>query len=225
MHCFNTYFPVFIIEIPSQSWNSGRPARYFSQEATTLKQGPVVSSGCPGQGVPTFNRKANVPRYSKLLIGDSIIANLDNISNLSVVVHSGKDLRFFKKNIRSNASWIRQFNLTVVHVGTNNIEEFSASEIVDLFKSLVKEFNSCHHNGHIGISLILPRPRDENLRGEKVKLVNKAVQDWYSQEGSLFRKGLDYLHPNKLGNLKLTEILRCQLSDRQIHQRLGPLGQ
>ncbi len=56
MHCFNTYLPVFIIEILSLSWNSGRPTRYFSQEAT-LKQGPVVSSGCPGQGVPTLNRR------------------------------------------------------------------------------------------------------------------------------------------------------------------------
>ncbi len=92
------------------------------------------------------------------------------------------------------------------------------------------------------MALILPRPGDEHLRGEKVKLVNMAVQDWCSQEGiiclrtynhflkgakanrALFRKGLDYLHPNKLGNLKVTEFLRCQLSDRQIHQRLGPLG-
>ncbi len=170
MYCFNTYLPVFIIEIPSRSWNRGRPARYFSQEAT-LKQVLVVSSGCPGQRVPTLNRKAHVPRYSKLLIGDSIIANLDNISYLSVLVHRGKDLRFFEKYIRSNASWIRQFTLTVVHVGTKNIKKFSASEIVELLKSLVKEFNSCHPNDHIRISLILPRPRDEKLRGKKVKLV------------------------------------------------------
>ncbi len=84
------------------------------------------------------------PRYRKLLIGDSIIVNLENISNISVVVHRGKDLRFFKKYVRSNASWIRQFNLTVVHVGTNNIEKFSASESVEFFKCLVKEFSTCH---------------------------------------------------------------------------------
>ncbi len=137
-------------------------ATYFPQ---CTSQGPVVSPGCPGQGVPTLTRNAHVPRYRKLLIGDSIIAYLEDISNISVVVHIGKDLRFFKKYVRSNASWIMQFNLTVVHVGTNNIEKFSASEIVELFKSLVKEFSTCHPNGHISISLILPRTRDENLRG------------------------------------------------------------
>ena len=119
-----------------------------------------------------------------LLIGDSIVRGVERwVKVSSVRCYPGATLRDLGRRVFQNEV-ATQFDVIVIHGGTNDIERRSVAEIVQEFKDIVTGFRESSQ-GHIGFSCILPRPRDELHSRDKVFQVNNELMSWCAKNGCI----------------------------------------
>lgn len=184
-----------------------------------------------------------------LICSDSIFAGAaEFIKRAKVVVMPGARLHQIGDHVLHEEFDIQQFNLTIVHAGTNDIHRKSVEEIVDTFKRQVKRFRRLHPKGWLGYSCIIPRPCDSENINNKVAEVNRSILEWGSKHQIVVLKTYapftfggkvvlefykkDLLHPGLhsssakgvSGARRLADFINQQLSDSVLLPRIRQLS-
>ena len=160
------------------------------------------------------------------------------IRGVPVYPKPGKNLAYMI-NLVETADWLGKFDVLVCHFGTNDICVKSQADIIQSYQTLVSTFRLKFPLTTLVLSCIIPRPRDEYLRGSKVKAINNQLIEWCKEAGvlclrtfspftkagaaktELFRGGRDMLHLDSSRGLpKLSAFFSQQLSDGIIIPRM-----
>lgn len=181
--------------------------------------------------------------FSILVTGDSIIKLLRAWRNVRVLPKPGKDIQGLHSELKPLKEFLRQFDLIIVHIGTNNIERDSQFEIERQLRRLVWDLRQMLPGVRIGLSCILPRPRDEGnsyIRGKVIRVNNFMIEfaEQYSMicirtyspflHGGFSKDGLfayDGLHLRSSGLRLLRRFWKNQLGDNVLFPRLRALEQ
>lgn len=70
---------------------------------------------------------------------------------------------------------VKNHDLVIIHVGTNNVERNSVGEICRQFGRLIQAIHHFNPTAKVAVSSILPRPKDWDVYGQKVMDINKAL--------------------------------------------------
>lgn len=160
-----------------------------------------------------------------LLIGDSIIKKVTGISNTQVLGFRGMKIEeltgLFAANQIPNMA---TKSLIITHIGTNNINRDSDSDLIERMKTLIGTIKFRYPQAEIVISHVIPRPVDYAVTADKVKRFNEAIEakkaTWNIKTIQTYRamqhdrtpiwsyyQEDDRLHPNPLGDGALREYL------------------
>ena len=78
----------------------------------------------------------------------------------------------------SNGCLNLNYENVIVHVGTNDVNSYSAGEISSLYSNLITILKAnVDSSTNVFISSILPRPVDFDSTGSKVKEINVSLED------------------------------------------------
>ena len=107
------------------------------------------------------------------LISDSLCKLVNWTNQIYIQAYPGLTIAGLRWKIGLNSINLK-FKILVLHVGTNDLESHSADKIIADYENLIKVI-SAKSKGRIAVSAIIPRPKDERLRGEKRKLINREL--------------------------------------------------
>ena len=174
-----------------------------------------------------------------LILGDSILRNIDNINNTQVMTYPGSGLRKMATLLRHNkVPELIGRKMIVLHLGTNDASDPTVDEqdLLNLTWDLICQVRRVAPTAHILISQIIPRPTDFEVTNPKIVRYNKAM---YANSGGwgivtipsyqtlqfdrvpiqTFYKPKDKLHLSKPGVARLRMCLSKGIAKRRI--RLG----
>ena len=114
-------------------------------------------------------------------MGDSIIRGVNGIPDTFVDCRPGKVIKDITKIITAPDYDIKQFDVVLVHVGTNDLKQSTGPEMLEAFEQLASAFHGIHSWGWLLLSSILPRPRDEKYTRQKVHFVNNELFRKYKE--------------------------------------------
>ena len=144
-----------------------------------------VGLRCPYKHHSYFWKAVDESRF--LILGDSLVKNIRQLTFTDVQAFPGVNLERLLQKIDINRfAQVDGYEVIVVAVGTNNIDDCSVDQIIQDLTSVVQSiFN---HNGQVklGIAGVLPRPKDDPAKNDKVILVNKAISSYCT---NLYRAG------------------------------------
>ena len=109
-----------------------------------------------------------------MILSDSIAKNVSGVHGARVVAFPGITIGRLSAKVQKMPNLIEARN-TVLHVGTNDINNLSASEMISEYNNLITAVQTLSKT-KILISSILPRPVDYSLTKEKVKEVNRLLK-------------------------------------------------
>ena len=102
--------------------------------------------------------------FSIAILGDSIPKYVSSIPDTDVFALRGASLCGMSKNIldfvKEKATLFTQYNVWIVHVGTNDVEFSTPEQMLDKIKLLIQSLQSVSVEPYIFLSSILPRPKD-----------------------------------------------------------------
>lgn len=110
------------------------------------------------------------------LISDSLCKYINQTNQIHVQGFPGVNLSGLRWKIGLGKVRLNEFKIIILHVGTNDVQLKSVSEIVELYHKLiisVRNLASCR--AVIAVSAIIPRPTDECRYGLKRKIINKEL--------------------------------------------------
>ena len=110
-----------------------------------------------------------------LILVDSIGKYLTGIRDAEILSYRGETIGEFIHKIRSNIIKLNRYTHIIVHVGTNNVLNNKPGEILSLYRTLIHLIKQKYKNIIVGISSILPRPKDHSLSGTDIKNVNLGL--------------------------------------------------
>lgn len=110
-----------------------------------------------------------------LILVDSIGKYLTGIRDAEILSYRGETIGEFIHKIRSNIIKLNRYTHVIVHVGTNNVFNNKPGEILNLYRTLIHLIKQQYKNIIVGISSILPRPKDHSLSGTDIQNVNLGL--------------------------------------------------
>lgn len=180
--------------------------------------------------------------FKILIVGDSIVKYLHGWGDVTILPKPGKDIQRLSKELKTMGGYLKQFDMIVIHIGTNNIERDSQYAIEREFRFLIWDLRQMLPSVRIGLSCILPRPRDEGnsyIRGKVIRVNNFMIKfakqnamvclRTYSPflfRGYSIRKMFrDGLHLSPKGLRCLRKFWKDQLGDQILFKRLREFEQ
>jgi hypothetical protein len=88
--------------------------------------------------------------------------------------------------IRYNIIKLNRYTHVIVHVGPNNLLNNEPGGNLSLYRTLIHLIKQKYKNVIVGISSILPRPKDHYLSGTDIKNVNLGLTKTCKDEKLLF---------------------------------------
>ena len=171
---------------------------------------------------------------SRLLVGDSMVKHIKYLNDTDIVSFRGAKVEDLSKMLK-NEAWkmqLMQYSTVLLFVGTNNIEGDLSKEHMCKYKELVSSLKALNPTWSIVLSSILPRPRDDEVNGYKVILMNYLLKKHSSSWGATFipsyklfmYKGhiskeyycmqhYDRIHLNNSGVLRIRQYVQQKLSE------------
>lgn len=113
-----------------------------------------------------------------IVLGDSIVRNVDNINNTQVISYPGSGLKKMAILVQhGKVPELADKTMVVIHLGTNDAsgKGVSVHDLVRLTQNLVTEVRRLSPHAIIALSSIIPRPTDFETTNEKVKEYNNYV--------------------------------------------------
>ena len=117
---------------------------------------------------------------------DSIGKYLTGIRDAEILPYRGETIGEFIHKIRYHIIKLNRYTHVIVHVGTNNVLNNKPGEILSLYRTLIHLIKQKYKNISVGISSILPRPKDYSLSGTDIKNVNLGLAKICKDEKVLF---------------------------------------
>lgn len=169
--------------------------------------------------------------FKKLVVGDSMLRDHEVDKDTLIVVLRGKTMCDIAKYIEDNPNTVRKYDTFTAHAGTNSIRRLSVPQFKVEYKNVAQKYFQVNPKGVLGFSCILPRPRDHEYTGWKVKQVNKWLESWCKANGFMCIRGYtqflhcakpignlfcDRLHLNQDGVEVFKQFWRSELSDASI---------
>ena len=115
--------------------------------------------------------------YPSLVISDSMLTYLPEMRNTQLQAFGGlKSDRLINK-IRNKVISCNGVKNVIVHVGTNDIFDFSASRFESNIRNVISEIRKCNSECLIFLSSVLPRPTDFKSSKELVSNFNQVLQN------------------------------------------------
>lgn len=108
------------------------------------------------------------------IISDSMAKYVTGINSTKVVPFPGINVSRLTNKIRNGVVDMKS-KYVILHVGTNDVNTLTASEICSSFNDLITTIRQ-NYGCKILISSILPRPIDFEVNGMKIKEINKALE-------------------------------------------------
>ncbi len=159
------------------------------------------------------------------------------IRGVVVKCFPGAKVTRLAENIERLQTIIKQADVVIVHIGTNNIQADKASYIVERIKLLLDRIKQINHKALVGYSAMLPRPIDEFKTQRKVKGINQLLYQWCLETSKMYLKSYspvtkhgwavaqffnqkDKLHLNEVGVRKWVSYLNQQISSRTIKHKV-----
>jgi hypothetical protein len=121
-----------------------------------------------------------------LILVDSVGKYLTGIRDAEILSYRGETIGEFIHKIRYNIIKLNRYTHVIVHVGTNNVLNNKPGEILSLYRNLIHLIKQKYKNIIVGISSILPRPKDHSLSGTDIKNVNLGLAKICKDEKVLF---------------------------------------
>lgn len=113
------------------------------------------------------------PHTKVLLLGDSLVKYVSNLNNTQVLAFKGITIEQLAVRVLQNKiPHLSNKELVLTHVGTNNVEKDSLETMVSKTNFLIDMIRAKLPNVPILVSLIIPRPKDFDKLGNKVKQYN-----------------------------------------------------
>lgn len=155
-----------------------------------------------------------------LILGDSMIQNVQSINNTFVRSYRGDTLEDITNHLRHDKiPAIYDKRIVLLHVGTNDLYSLEIAEMVDDFKALLDQIKLKNSEAKLLVSAILPRPKDFWTTQEKIvdynrRLIAKQVC-WnftFVHTYSIFQRNRlpirqmyyeDNIHPSDMGALRM----------------------
>ena len=110
------------------------------------------------------------------VIGDSIIKFLKVTNQADVISFPGINIDGLYWKIRLSGKRLSQYKIIVLHVGTNDVEAHVEGEILRKYQRLLSAVRKCNGKAIIGISSILPRPKNSVELNNKVITINRELK-------------------------------------------------
>jgi hypothetical protein len=110
-----------------------------------------------------------------LILVDYIGKYLTGVRDAEILPYRGETIGEFIHKIRYNIIKLNRYTRVIVHVGTNNVLNNKPGEILSLYRTLIHLIKQKYKNIIVGISSILPRPKDYSLSGTDIKNVNLCL--------------------------------------------------
>jgi hypothetical protein len=121
-----------------------------------------------------------------LVLVDSIGKYLTGIRDAEILSHRGEIIGEFIHKIRYNIIKFNRYTHVIVLVGTNNVLNNKPGEYLSLYRTLIHLIKQKNKNIIVGISSILPRPKDHPLSGTDINNVNLGLAKICKDEKVLF---------------------------------------
>jgi hypothetical protein len=96
-----------------------------------------------------------------LILVDSIGKYSTEIRDAEILSYKGETIGEFIHKIRYNIIKLNRYTHVIVLVGTNNVLNNKPVEILSLYSTLIHLIKQKYKNIIVGISSILPRPKDQ----------------------------------------------------------------
>ena len=90
------------------------------------------------------------------------------------------------QNIANGMLHVENYEFTILHLGTNNVTRLLPREFNDKFRELTKAIIQKNRYTTIGISSILPRPKDTYEQDEYRRGINSSVKKMCRDQGFQF---------------------------------------
>ena len=114
------------------------------------------------------------PEIKVAILSDSIAKYVTGIRQAEVIAFPGINFSRLTRQIEKNPKLVEK-KFTIIHVGTNDIKNYTIEEMLSFFNNLITLIRSMSSTT-IVFSSILPRPVDADETGEKVKEVNLRIK-------------------------------------------------
>lgn len=112
-----------------------------------------------------------------IVIGDSIIKNLDPIEGVQLKAFPGATIGKLGYLINSREIKWANYQYVIIHVGTNNVaNKNTISSILSDFGNLIANIRKLNPHIRIIVSSILPRPVDHTLTDSIIRNINVQLE-------------------------------------------------
>ena len=171
-----------------------------------------------------------------VLLGDSILRNIDNVNNTQVMAYPGSGLKKMATLLKHNkVPELIGKTMIILHLGTNDASDPKVNEndLLDLTWDLICQVRRVAPTAHLVISQIIPRPKDFAITNDKIVKYNKML--YANSRGwgittipsyqtlqfdcvpvESYYKPKDRLHLNKLGVAHLRMCLSKGIAKKRI---------
>jgi hypothetical protein len=138
------------------------------------------------------------------LISDSICKWVNDIPHLEIQAIPGLSLTTVVENITNGTLKIDGFHGIIFHVATNDVTRNSPETIGDLMSDLVTYLRQATPLTRLGVSMILPRPKDSDEMDSKRRQANSVLKKLCKVRGlTYFRSYKGVRITNQVYNKKL----------------------
>lgn len=107
---------------------------------------------------------------------------------MDLQAYSGARISTIKKKLDQGEINLSNYSYCLIHVGTNDVRDFSVDRIIADFRELFVKFKSLSPHIKLYISSILPRPVDFDLTGFKCANINRQLLSVCSKYNIIFIK-------------------------------------
>lgn len=149
-----------------------------------------------------------------------------NVNGLKTTAFPGANIHRIKKYVEENSDVINSHSFLIIHVGTNNVEYSTTSQILLQYADLISTAIDKLQDVKLILSSIIPRPKDFKLSNPKILKVNielaKMCQTFDIKFVKTYKyflkraKPIDYLytnrdglHLNRLGTKMIQKFFQC----------------
>ena len=218
--------PIFPLRGSSRGRGRGRGSRFGRSRGGFQRRNS-------NQSLEQNGSQTSQMRNKVLIIGDSIIKNIkpNMLSSKSEVIKKSfpcKKIEDISNNLASLADIIPNCNKVILHLGTNNIQSDTTSDIQDKYTALISEIQRLNVNCRVYISSLTTRSDIANGQTE-IDAVNAVLKNLCASQNCSFinNKNIDSsclngsnLHLNQKGTAFLAmNFIRSIRGKRKVYNK------
>ena len=116
-----------------------------------------------------------------LVLGDSIIRHCHTPKHADILSIRGATVDTLITRVKQNIINFSNYQLVIIHVGTNDVDNGNADLILPKLLELCSEIRNRQAFMQFIISAIIPRPKDFDTTDAIIKQVNRSIAGWCSR--------------------------------------------